>query len=122
MKEWPPDAQSWFEEALWDYETAMDLLKSKRYNHVCFHSQQSAEKALKALLRAMNESSWGHSVRKLLDQYNEKNDDQLDLIIEANDLDRHYIPSRYPDALPSKRIIAFVRQKRDLITEGDENE
>ena len=59
MNEWPPDAQSWFEEALWDFGTAMDLLKSNRYNHVCFHSQQSAGKALKALLRAMNESTWG---------------------------------------------------------------
>ena len=83
----------------------------------------------------------GHSVRKLMNQYNEKNDDQADLVIEANELDRHYIPSRYPGALPSgspkdiyvevaanrclesaKRIIAFVRQKRELITGGDENE
>jgi HEPN domain-containing protein len=43
-------SNNWLEEAEWDLENAKILLKNKRYNTVVFHSQQAAEKALKAVL------------------------------------------------------------------------
>jgi len=40
----------WLDEALDDYEVAMELYKLKRYSKACFFSQQASEKALKALM------------------------------------------------------------------------
>jgi len=93
----------WFEEALWDLDTARILHREKRYNAAAFYAHQAAEKACKALLYHIHEASWGHSVRELLLRYFkklEKNPPE-DLMVCARELDRHYIPSRYPNAHPS---------------------
>ncbi len=100
VTEWPADSKAWLDEAFWDLEAAEDLLQTKKFNYACFHAQQSAEKALKALLRSINENSWGHSVRYLLERYEKKTRSKTGLETYAKELDRHYIPSRYPDALP----------------------
>lgn len=97
------EVERWFSEALWDLETAEILHKEKRYNAAVFYSHQAAEKAVKALLYSVNEASWGHSIRTLLDRYFEKMKRKPDdvLMSFARELDRHYIPSRYPNALPA---------------------
>lgn len=93
----------WFEEALWDLDTARILHREKRYNAAAFYAHQAAEKACKALLYHIHEAPWGHSVRELLLRYFkklEKNPPE-NLMVYARELDRHYIPSRYPNAHPS---------------------
>jgi len=92
----------WFEEAVWDFDTARILHREGRYNAAVFYSQQCGEKAVKALLFKINESPWGHSVRELLERFHEATGRDLDedLFICARELDRHYIPSRYPNAHP----------------------
>lgn len=92
----------WLEEAEWDLETAEYLHRGGRFNAACFYAQQSAEKAVKALLYFVNESPWGHSVRELLTRYAEATRENVDhLLPYARELDRHYVPSRYPNAHPS---------------------
>ena len=124
------EAYRWLDEALWDYETALILHREKRYNAAVFYAHQAAEKSVKALLYYVNEAPWGHSVRVLLERYFEKIGTNADrsLLSYARELDRHYIPSRYPNAHPagtpheaydedtsrraldaSRRIIEFVR-------------
>ena len=94
-------SNNWLEEAEWDFENAKILLKNKRYNTVVFHSQQAAEKALKSLLYFNNINGWGHSIFTLLEKYKElKKLDLDDLSRYALNLDKHYITTRYPDALP----------------------
>lgn len=94
-------SKNWLEEAEWDLENAEILLKNKRYNTVVFHSQQAADKALKALLYFNNINGWGHSIFTLLEKYKElKKLDLDDLSRYALNLDKHYITTRYPDALP----------------------
>jgi len=90
-------------EALWDYETARILHNASRFNAAAFYAHQAAEKAVKALLYSINEASWGHSVRILLERYfKAKNlSSREDLLQSARELDRHYIPSRYPNAHPA---------------------
>ena len=58
---------------------------------------------MKALIYSLNEAPWGHSVRILLERYIEKSGDQVAerLLSDARELDRHYIPSRYPNAHPA---------------------
>jgi len=96
------EAERWYSEALWDLDTARILYREKRYNAAAFYAHQAAEKALKALIYSINEAPWGHSVRVLLERYIErqglKSCDRL--LSFARELDRHYIPSRYPNAHP----------------------
>lgn len=93
--------QAWLEEAKWDIENARILFNNQRYSTAVFHSQQAAEKAIKALLYSCNLNGWGHSIKTLLDKYNKEVNRPIDIIEkEARNLDREYITTRYPDALP----------------------
>ena len=93
---------NWLEEANWDLENAQILFKNDRFNTAVFHCQQAAEKAVKALLYHNKINGWGHSIHSLLEKYkdikNEKFDDIEGLALS---LDKHYITTRYPDALPN---------------------
>ncbi|NPA05612.1 MAG: HEPN domain-containing protein [Crenarchaeota archaeon] len=98
------EARRWLSEAKWDYETALILYKHSRWNAACFYAHQAAEKAVKALLYSINEAPWGHSIRVLLQHYfeltGEKAPRRQELLTHARELDRHYIPARYPNAHP----------------------
>ncbi len=57
--------------------------------------------AVKALIISKNESPWGHGIRILLERYSHiSGEDVSSLLSKARELDRHYIPSRYPNAHP----------------------
>ena len=93
---------NWLEEANWDLENARILFKNNRFNTVVFHCQQAAEKAVKALLYHNKIIGWGHSIHSLLEKYKEiKNKNFEDIERLALSLDKHYITTRYPDALPN---------------------
>jgi HEPN domain-containing protein len=93
---------NWLEEANWDLENARILFRSDRFNTVVFHCQQAAEKAVKALLYHNKINGWGHSIHSLLEKYKEIKNFKLDDIESiALSLDKHYITTRYPDALPN---------------------
>ncbi|MHA1252568.1 MAG: HEPN domain-containing protein [Candidatus Helarchaeota archaeon] len=93
----------WFREGIENLEIARILCREKKYNSASFYSQQAAEMVAKALLFKFNEHPWGHSIRELLLRYAAKLNIMLekDLLDCARELDRHYIPSRYPNAHPS---------------------
>jgi len=96
------EARRWLSEAQWDLETAQILHGSRRYNSCAFICQQAGEKAAKALLYMIGESPFGHSVRELLVRYAEAKHDNLEEQLRlASELDRHYVPARYPNAIPS---------------------
>jgi len=96
------EAERWLSEAEWDLDTAQILHNSKKFNASAFYSQQSAEKAVKAALYGLGEIPVGHSVREMLERFHEVSGIEVrDLLTSARELDRHYIPSRYPNAHPS---------------------
>jgi len=96
------EARRWFSEAEWDYETARDLHSMMRFNAACFYAQQAAEKAVKAALYMLGDVPLGHSIRELLERFSEISGRNVDEIMPcARELDRHYIPARYPNAHPS---------------------
>ena len=77
-------------------ELAMD---DGLYNQVCFHSEQCVEKVLKAWLAEKGERiPRTHSMADLLPLI------PADIVAGMTEeiilLDRFYIPTRYPDALP----------------------
>ncbi len=95
------EARRWFLQALRDIKAARDSLRAGNYEWACFQAQQAAEKAVKALLYALGVHAWGHSIVELLDYAGKYVEVGEELFTYARELDRHYIPSRYPNAFES---------------------
>jgi len=91
----------WIYEAERDLEHARNDSASGFYNWACFSAQQGAEKALKAVFQKMGAEVWGHSVVGLLQELPTKVEVPPDLMQACQELDKAYIPTRYPNALPS---------------------
>lgn len=94
-------SKDWLDEAKGDLEHARSDLQGGFYNWACFSSQQGAEKAVKAVFQKMGAEAWGHSVADLLRELGKKYDISAELINHALELDKAYIPTRYPNAHPS---------------------
>ena len=95
------EALRWLEESEYEFETAEYLFEGERYSMVCFHSQQSAEKALKSFLFVFGEEFvFGHSIVKLCEDANKYDKEFKTLGEECGSLDSFYIPTRYPNGLP----------------------
>lgn len=88
-------------QAMADWNAAGALATAGHYNLACFHSQQAAEKAVKALLYAEGvDDPWGHSVADLLRDGATYHPSLGRLRKLGLDLDKFYIPTRYPNGLP----------------------
>lgn len=96
----PARYQDWMRQAQRDLNHAKRSLESGDYEWACFSAQQSAEKAVKALFLKANQNAWGHSVAALLQQLPPSWQADAALLDAAKELDRHYIPPRYPDSHP----------------------
>lgn len=95
-----PRYEDWFRQAKRDLDHARQALDGGYHEWACFAAQQSAEKAAKALFLRINRTAWGHSVAALLQQLPPPwQADQL-LVDAGKDLDRHYVPPRYPNSFP----------------------
>lgn len=125
----------WVLQAERDLDDAKYNLSGKRYNVACFLAQQSAEKMLKAYLYEKGKHPvWGHSVIELVDDCTEYDHTFKRLFPLAGQLDRYYIPTRYPDGLPggipsdtfieedaikaidlAEKIMEYVKSKENFI-------
>ncbi|MEN2975451.1 MAG: HEPN domain-containing protein [Candidatus Caldarchaeales archaeon] len=90
----------WIKQARRDLENARYEVKGGFYEMACFLCQQSAEKAVKAVYQAIGAEAFGHSVAGLLIRLPEEFKSSEELIRLARELDKAYIPTRYPNALP----------------------
>jgi len=110
-------SKDWLAQSEKDFDAANDSLKSKHYEWVCFQSQQSSKKALKALLLSMNIDIWGHSVTHLLNRWSdivdEKEiiDNKSNILEQCQELDRHYIQPRYPNGFLSGYPAEYYNEK-----------
>lgn len=124
-------AKRWFTQAIKDLDDAKFNLSGKRYNVACFLAQQSVEKALKAYLLSKGaEEVWGHSTADLCKDAQNFDKDFANLQSDSASLDKYYIPTRYPNALPggipaeafdevdakratsiAEKIISFIKSK-----------
>jgi HEPN domain-containing protein len=103
--------ERWLAFAREDLRMAELALTENILNQVCFHAQQCVEKAIKGWLEQQGQSPpRTHRMADLLTLL------PPDLMGELDDalrlLDRFYIPTRYPDALPGIPLEGIVG-KRD---------
>ena len=96
------DAKRWLRQAEADINAAQGSLKNHNYEWACFQSQQAGEKALKALWYHYAFDPWGHSIVKLMLEFpeNEIRNYLSSFLNKAKELDKLYIPTRYPNGLP----------------------
>ncbi len=109
MKASKTEADRWFRQACADFEVVKILKSAGHYAASCFYSQQSAEKALKSVLYNQgNRIVLGHSVFELLKKCAEFDPTFNKKMDESAFLDQFYIPTRYPNGLPSPAIPSEV--------------
>ena len=94
-------SKDWIDEAEGDLEHAKSDLEREFYNWACFSAQQSAEKSVKAVFQRMHGEAWGHSVADMLKDLSKRYEVSKELMNGGLELDKAYIPTRYPDAHPS---------------------
>lgn len=100
----------WLRQAEADLRHARHAATAGDYDWACFAAHQAAEKAVKSVVLADGAEAWGHSVTRLLALLRGSGravDDAL--LDDARLLDRHYIPTRYPDNLPDGAPTDFYR-------------
>lgn len=93
------EGNKWLSFSQEDMKMAELALKEKIYNQVCFHSQQCVEKAIKGLIvKSGHAHPQSHKLADLVSAFTMTifEDLKKDILL----LDRFYIPTRYPDALP----------------------
>jgi HEPN domain-containing protein len=94
-------SRDWFASAVADLEHARSDLERGFHNWACFSAQQAAEKAVKAVFQRLGAEAWGHSIADLLLELMVHHEVPEALAERALELDKAYIPTRYPNAHPS---------------------
>jgi HEPN domain-containing protein len=120
----------WLRQAAADLRHARNALEDGDFEWSCFASHQAVEKAIKALYLYNSKEAWGHTLSALLGALEADFQATDDLMECSKALDKHYIPTRYPNGFDSgaptdfytrgeaegaidcaERIIEFCRSK-----------
>lgn len=115
------EAQRWLAQARSEIAFARVGLREGFYAQACFHCQQSAEMALKALhYLGGARLVIGHSLVELLAPLTETYPDLASLRNVAARLDQLYIPTRYPNGLPGgvPAEVFSLEQAREAIDQA----
>ncbi|OFW00476.1 MAG: hypothetical protein A3G20_07460 [Acidobacteria bacterium RIFCSPLOWO2_12_FULL_59_11] len=114
MKQPLPNARRWLRQAEYDFEQAKKSAADGAYSYAAFFSEQAAQKALKAVLfKSGKRQVTIHSLAELAREASRLEKAFELLIEEGARLDRHYLASRYPDALPEPAIPSESYSKKD---------
>ncbi|MDY6797087.1 MAG: HEPN domain-containing protein [Actinomycetota bacterium] len=96
----PSRHEDWLRQAKRDLNHARNSLRNGEYEWACFAAQQGAEMAVKALFQGLGADTWGHSVSALLASLPPETGVAEQLVERGKELDKHYIPARYPNSHP----------------------
>jgi HEPN domain-containing protein len=108
------EAKRWFQQAFYDLQAARWNIQGGFYDTACFLAQQAGEKALKSLLYyegARRTALLTHSLVEMVREGEKRVKALTRLLDQARELDLHYIPSRYPNGLPSGYPHQFYGKK-----------
>lgn len=107
----------WMDQAIGDLEHAQSDIERGYYDWCCFSAQQAAEKAVKAVFQKRGVEAWGHSVAELMAELGKSIKVSKKLHENALELDKAYIPTRYPNAHPrgSPRKLYTENEAKRLI-------
>ena len=117
-------ARRWLAQAEHSLDATRILMDNSLWAEVCFHSEQTAQLALKAFLYWKGRRTVSiHSVRSLALECGREDGEFLPFEEYGTILDRYYLATRYPDVLPEPAIpfqsftLRDARQALDYATE-----
>ena len=111
------ESRRWFYQARADLDVARTLQDARHFAAACFHCQQASEKALKAVLYSQGARVvLGHAVADLARQCEAHDSSFANRIADGNLLDQFYIPTRYPNGLPTPSIPSESYSESQSIT------
>lgn len=107
-------SRDWWVQAKADLRHAENSRRDETYEWACFAAHQAAEKALKAVFEKRRQKVWGHTLTFVLQALQDQVDVPTDLFDQAKILDKHYIPTRYPNSLEQGAPTEFyTKQEAD---------
>jgi HEPN domain-containing protein len=102
-------ARDWIRQAKRNMASAMANHREGLYEEACFEAHQAGEKAVKGLLSHFHKERRGHSITFLLSEV------EVEVPSEVKEcalfLDKHYIPSRYPDVFDEGAPMDYYTKK-----------
>jgi len=91
--------ERWLSKAREDLAVAKICLKEHFFNQVCFHAQQTAEKAIKAWITACDQTyPKSHDLLRLAAHLPQIQSVLSEELRNLQFLNQFYVPARYPDA------------------------
>ena len=82
-----------------DLDVARTTREAGQFDWSCFAAQQAAEQALKGLYQHHHTEGWGHVLARLMRGFVDDEPGLGELHEHAKILDKHFIPTRYPNGL-----------------------
>ena len=102
----------WMAQAGRDLEHARRAAEGGSHEWACFAAHQASEKAIKALFQWSGARVVrGHSLADMVSELAGSLPEASALLEAARELDRHYVPARYPDAYPSGAPFQYYSEK-----------
>jgi HEPN domain-containing protein len=102
MRQSRAEADRWLRSGREDLACARHAASGGFHAPACFHAQQAAEKAIKAVHYARGARAViGHNVRTLIETLQPRVRELDALLDAARELDLLYLPTRYPNGLDS---------------------
>ena len=104
----------WMRQAVSDLRHARNAAADGDFDWAAFAAHQAAEKAIKALYQKLHLDAWGHTLSVLLASAPEGCSVPGLLVETAKQLDKHYIPTRYPNGFERGAPVDFyTREEAD---------
>ncbi len=97
----------WMRQAEADLRHARHSVDAGDHDWAAFAAHQAAEKALKALYQKLHLDAWGHTLSVLLANLPAGRGPDPALLDRAKALDKHYIPTRYPNGFERGAPVDF---------------
>ena len=91
----------WLRQSEADLRHAQHAMESGDHERSCFAAHQAGDKVLKAVFQKLGMDAWGHTLTALIGNLPAPIQPTEDLVICAKVLDKHYIPTRYPNGFES---------------------
>ena len=111
--------KDWFEQADYDYDTAVYMAQGERYVYAVFMCHLALEKALKGLVLGVSQQPpKTHSLIQLTKRAGLHPPDDIGWFLVS--LDQASIPTRYPEDLATVRKIYTCDKTREILLKTEE--
>ncbi len=104
-------SEDWLGQAERDLEFAKTAASTGHHEWAAFIAQQSAEKAVKALVQSLHGAARGHAITEILRMLPHSAGVSQEILVSAQALDKVYVTSRYPNGFASGRPADYFNGK-----------